>query len=82
MQDNLKTQKKSLLRKIGIIAFLPIIITIWMTGWVLTQIGSQGEPSKINQETLLTHPGFKTYEKRSEVPDEESREINEPQIVA
>ena len=82
MQDNVKTQKKSLLRKIVTIAFLPIIITIWMTGWVLTQLGIQGELIEIKPKTMPTHHGFKEYAKETKEPNENSTRVNEPQIVA
>ena len=82
MQDNLKAKRNPLLRKIVTLAFLPIIIFIWVTGWILTQIGDQGEPSEISQKSLQTHLGFKAYAKESEVADEDSRIVNEPQIVA
>ena len=53
-----------------------------MTGWVLTQIGEPGESTEISQKTLRTHPRFEALVKESEVPDEDSRIVNEPQIVA
>lgn len=82
MQDNLKAKRNPLLRKIVTLAFLPIIIFIWMTGWILTQIGDQGEPSEISQKSLPTHLGFKEYAKETKAPNEDSSIVNEPQIVA
>ena len=75
----MKEPRNPLLRKIITVVFLPIIIFVWMTGWTLTQIGSQGEHTKISQKTLLTHP---KYDKELEAPDEDSRIADEPQIVA
>ena len=82
MQDNLKAKRNPLLRKIVTLAFLPIIIFIWMVGWILTQIGDQGEPSEISQKTLTTRLGFKEYAKETKAPNEDSTIVNEPQIVA
>lgn len=82
MQGNMKAKRDPLLRKIITLAFLPIIIFIWMTGWILIQIGSQEKPTEISQKTLQTHPGFKAYVKECELPEEDSRIANEPQIVA
>ena len=53
-----------------------------MTGWILTQIGDQGEPSEISQKSLPTHLGFKEYAKETKAPNEDSTIVNEPQIVA
>jgi len=81
MQKSVKAHRNSLLRKIVTIVFLPIIIIIWMTGWTLTQIGDQGEPTNINQKTLQTYPGFKAHQKESKATDEEPRIANEPVIA-
>ena len=82
MQKNVKEPRNPLLRKIITVVFLPIIIFVWMTGWTLTQIGSQGEHKEISQKTLQTHPKFKEYEKEIEAPDEDSRIADKPQITA
>lgn len=81
MQKSVKAQRKSLLRKIVTIVFLPIIIIIWMTGWTLTQIGDQRDPSNINQEPLRTRTGFNVHEEDSNEMDEKKRVTNEPIIV-
>jgi hypothetical protein len=49
--------------KIIIIALLPIIIFTWMTGWILTLIGSKMDFQKTNQESLETHHKLKTHKK-------------------
>jgi hypothetical protein len=82
MQESVKMRRSSLLRNSITIVFLPIIIFIWMTGWALTQSGEPGESTEISQKTLRTHPRFEALVKESEVPDEDSRIVNEPQIVA
>jgi uncharacterized membrane protein len=64
-----------------IIVFLPIIITIWMTGWILTQIGDLGKPIEISPKTLKSNAAFKKYVKESEEPEKDSRIANEPLIV-
>ena len=81
MRENVKTHRNSLLRKIVTIVLLPIIIIIWMTGWTLTQIGDQGEPTKISQKTLQTYPGLKTHQKESKTTREDSKIANEPIIT-
>lgn len=79
MQENVKEHRNPFLRKIIAVVFLPIIIFVWMTGWTLTQIGSQREQTETSQKTPQTHL---QYEKESEAPDEDLRITNEPQIVA
>ena len=77
MQENGKSDSKSLLRKILIIIFLPIIIIIWMTGWTLTQIIDQEDHMKNKQKTLQIRHEFKAQEEPEEI-DKESRIANEP----
>jgi len=84
MQENVKIQINSFLRKIVAIAFLPILITTWMTGWVLIQIGRQWERSKINQKTLPTPRRSKLQKAKSELSNsdnEESKLLNKPLIA-
>jgi hypothetical protein len=47
MQKNLKKRKNPLWRKALIIATLPLMIFIWTTGWVLTQLD---RPQKNNRK--------------------------------
>lgn len=68
--------------KIIIIASLPIIIFIWMTGWMLVLIGSKMDLQKANQKNLETHYKLETHPKKSEITDEDSRTTKEPIIVA
>ena len=81
MQDNAKKDRIAPLRKIIIIVFLPFITFIWMTGWILTQIGNPGELVENNKETLKIYHKFETHLKEPE-PDEDPRMANEPPIVA
>jgi len=64
------------------LGLLPIIIFVWTTGWILTQIGSQERPTIIGQKTLITNPEFEADEKESRIPDEDSRIEYEPEIIA
>ena len=64
------------------IVLLPIIIPVWMTGWILTQMALQGELIEIKPKTVPTHHGFKEYAKETKEPNENSTRVNEPQIVA
>ena len=82
MQESVKVGRSSLVRKIMTTVLLPIIIVVWMTGWILTQIALQGELIEIKQKTLPTHPGFKEYAKETKAPNEDSTIVNEPQILA
>jgi hypothetical protein len=82
IQQNSHSRRVPVWRKILTLGLLSIIMFVWITGWILTQIGDQRESTEISQKSLRTHPGFETYVKESEVPDEDSRIVNEPQIVA
>jgi hypothetical protein len=79
MQQNVKTLSTSLLRKTITFVLLPIIVTVWMTGWTLMQIGSTGRPREIKQRTTHAPPEFEVREK-SEPPrvEEDSRIPNKP----
>lgn len=57
--------RSSFARKIITVAFLPIIIVIWMVGWTLTQIGNSGGSIEIKTNVLTNHE-FKTLEANSE----------------
>ena len=81
MQDNAQKDRIAPLHKIIIIVFLPFITFIWMTGWILTQIGNLGDPVENNKETLRIHHKIETHLKESE-PDEDPRMANEPAIAA
>ena len=84
MQENAKVRRISLVRKICTIVFLPIIICVWMIGWVLSQMGSPMNPLEINQKTLQTHSRLESVEKNSEPSEteiEEKRRVIEPIIT-
>ena len=56
-----------------------------MIGWILTQIGDQGEYKEISQKTLQTYPGCKTYVQESEASNEDIEDSDiayEPEIIA
>lgn len=80
MQKNLSTRSNPLWRKTVTIAFLPIIIVIWTTGWILTQIGSQGKTPEIRQATFHNHPKFKAEKDESPALDEDSKVACEQEI--
>ena len=85
MQRHTHTGRNPFWRKIIIVAFLPIITLIWMIGWILTQIGDQGEYKEISQKTLQTYPGCKTYVQESEASNEDIEDSDiayEPEIIA
>jgi len=70
-------------RKTVTLALLPAIILLWMTGWVLTQIGSSCLSAEIRQKSDLTYPEFQANED-SEIAedDENSRIAYKPEIIA
>ena len=82
MQESVKVGQSSPVRKTIIIVLLPVIIVVWMTGWILTQIALQKELIEIKPKTVSTHHGFKEYAKETNEPNEDSTIVNEPQIVA
>jgi len=69
-------------RKTLNIGLLPIIIFLWMTGWILTQIGSKERPQKISQKSMVTPTESEAHKKESRIPDEDSRIAYEPEIIA
>jgi hypothetical protein len=75
MPENAKVRRISLVRKICTIVFLPIIICVWMIGWVLLQMGSPMKPLDMNQKTLQTHSRFESVEKKSRPSETETEEI-------
>ena len=78
MQKNAKERKNPFLRKIFIVAFLPIITFVWITGWILSQIGDQRRTVEMRQKTLLTRQQFV---KEPEALKKDSGTDIEPQII-
>jgi len=81
MQTNAKLRQISIVRKIITIVFLPIIIGIWMIGWTLTQMGSSGKQTEINQKILQTNRKLDSSEidtETSETDIDKRRITNEP----
>ena len=75
--------KSSVLRKILIIVFLPLLIFIWMTGWTLTQMGNLDRPIEVQQRIKIKN-GLKEHSIEAELSNqdnEESRMPNEPIIA-
>ena len=64
LQKNSKT-RNSFARKIITVAFLPIIIVIWIVGWTLTQLGNPGGSIEIKPNILQTNSKFETLEANS-----------------
>jgi len=82
MQPNSHAHRVPVWRKILTLSLLPVIIFVWTTGWILTQMGSQGRPTKIKQKTMINHSELEADEKESRIPDEDSRIAHEPEIIA
>ena len=73
MQQTTHARRAPLWRRVMTIALLPTIIFLWMTGWILTQIG------------VRAHPEFEAHRKEFRIPDEyneDSRIAYEPEIIA
>ena len=82
MQDNVKVKKRSLLRKVATIVFLPILILVWMTGWILIQSGDPGKQVAIKQKTKHSSPKLNSYFNEPQEQEEDTTNLNEQQIVA
>lgn len=83
MPKNLREHRTPVWRKIATLVFLPAIILLWMTGWILTQMGSQEMSTEIRQKTDLTHPEFQANEEDKMPEDNEgSRIAYEQEIIA
>ena len=82
MEEKAKKHEDSLFSKIIIVASLPLIAFIWMTGWTLTFIGEKMESKGSMQKTLRIDSKFESHIKNFEPADEESKIATEAQIVA
>ena len=83
MPQNLREHRTPVWRKIVTLVLLPAIILLWMTGWILIQIGSQGESTEIRQKTdLANHESQANEENRISEEDEDSRIAYNPEIIA
>ena len=83
MPQNLREHRTPVWRKIATIVLLPAIILLWMTGWILTQMGSQEMSTEIMQKTDLTHPEFQANEE-NKIPEDvqDSQIAHNPEIIA
>ena len=70
----MKARRNPLWRKILIVIFLPVIIIIWTIGWGLTQMGSNGETTKIKEKTFRNFPEFDVNNKETETSEENNEE--------
>ena len=83
MPQNLREHRTPVWRKIATLVLLPAIILLWMTGWILTQMGSQEMSTEIRQKTDLTHPEFQANEENKIPEDNEDSQIAyNPEIIA
>ena len=70
-------------RKTVTLFLLPTIILVWMTGWVLTRIGSSCMSTEIRQTADLPYPEFQANgETEISEDDEDSRVAYKPEIIA
>ena len=81
MQDSVRP-KNSPLRKIATIVFLPILIVVWMTGWILIQSGDPGKRGEIRYKPKQSNPNLTSSIKESQEQKEDTPKLNEPQIPA
>lgn len=83
MPQNRREHRTPVWRKIATLVLLPAIILLWMTGWILTQMGSQEMSTEIRQKTDMTHPEFQANEENKMPEDNEDSQIAyEPEIIA
>jgi succinate dehydrogenase/fumarate reductase cytochrome b subunit len=80
MQDNLK-KRSSLLHRITIVIFMPIIIFVWIIGWALTEIGTARKFTEFSKEALKINHRWNSQVKKAEAADEDRMKANEPEIV-
>ena len=66
MQDNVKKNKNSLLRKTMTVFLLPSLIIIWMIGWVLVHSSSSRQIMKNNQELKTDEINLLINQKRDQ----------------
>ena len=64
MQDKVKKNKNSLLRKSITIFFLPSLIIIWMIGWILVNTSNPRQIIKDNQELETNMVNLSIEQKR------------------
>jgi hypothetical protein len=81
MKKSTKMRRNSPLRSSIRLIFLPVIIFIWMIGWIITQIVEPTGSTKISQKNLRINLKSKDSEIEPELQDEDSRIINEPIIA-
>ena len=83
MPQNLRDHRTPVWRKIATLVLLPAIILLWMTGWILTQMGSQEAFTEIRQKTDRTYPEFQANEDTKIPEDNEDSQIaHNPEIIA
>ena len=83
MPQNLREHRTPVWRKIATIVLLPAIILLWMTGWILTQMGSQEMSTEIMQKTDRTHIEFQANEDAKMPEDVQDSQIaHNPDIIA
>jgi len=83
MQRNVNARRTPIWRKIITLVLLPAIIVLWMTGWILTQIGSQGESIELRPKNVLAHHTSQANDE-TKIPekDEDSNMPYNPEIIA
>jgi len=82
MEEKARKHEDSLFSKIIIVASLPLIAFVWMTGWTLTFIGERLESRGSVQKTLRIDSRFESRMKNFEPINEESKMVTEKPIAA
>jgi hypothetical protein len=83
MSQKINGRRTPVWRKTVTLFLLPVIILLWMTGWVLTQIGSSCMSTEIRQKADITYPGFQANGETGIAEDDgDSRIVYKPEIVA
>ncbi len=83
MLQKINRSRTPVWRKTVTLFLLPVIILLWMTGWILTQIGSSCMSAEIRQKADITYPRFQSnQDSKIAEDDEDSRIAYKPEIIA
>lgn len=69
-------------RKIMTIVSLPVVISLWMVGWALTQIGHQSGSTGIKQKINSSHAKFEAHKRFKTSKNKDSRIVYKPDIIS
>jgi hypothetical protein len=83
MPQKINWRRPPVWRKTVTLFLLPVIILLWMTGWILTKVGSSCMSAEIRPKADIIYPRFQANEKSETAKeDEDSRIAYKPEIIA